>query len=285
MLEQLYSTNPKGRCAITIKEKQFTVAFENMRQVNSTGGSRQVRRETAADVARHAECSICCCDEIPADPPTAMCTHPTNIICAQCLQKHISEELNNKGSVTDIKCPVVGCRKFLSYNDVKRGATVKDFARYDTLLTTRLLSTLPEFRWCKVLNCGNGQIHDGDKEAPIMTCHKCKGKSCFTHDVPWHTGITCEEYDKQIGQETKANTDYLLRETKPCPQCNRAIQKNDGCDHMTCRLPGGCGHEFCWKCMASYGPILRKGNHHHNPTCIYFAAYDSDDENDDDDDE
>lgn len=29
---------------------------------------------------------------------------------------------------------------------------------------------------------------------------------------------------------------------KYCPQCRFAIEKNDGCNHMTCR----CGHEFDW---------------------------------------
>jgi len=29
---------------------------------------------------------------------------------------------------------------------------------------------------------------------------------------------------------------------KYCPQCRFAIEKNEGCDHMTCR----CGHEFDW---------------------------------------
>ena len=53
-------------------------------------------------------------------------------------------------------------------------------------------------------------------------------------------------------------------------------------------------HEFCWRCLADYRPILNRGNHHHKPTCTYYAHYESsddggggeeDDEDEDNDDE
>jgi hypothetical protein len=31
---------------------------------------------------------------------------------------------------------------------------------------------------------------------------------------------------------------------KQCPKCKRWIEKNQGCDHMTCK----CGCEFCYRC-------------------------------------
>ena len=39
----------------------------------------------------------------------------------------------------------------------------------------------------------------------------------------------------------------------PCPNCGTHIEKNGGCDHMTCqRAAGGCGHEFWFKCGCNY---------------------------------
>lgn len=101
-----------------------------------------------------------------------------------------------------------------------------------------------------------------------------EARSCFIHDSPWHEGRTCAEYDAELKtEEEEANAHYYQANTKPCPECSQPIQKNDGCDHMTCRKPLGCGHEFCWRCLADYATILREGNHHHRPTCTYYAAY------------
>ncbi|CAG8662918.1 28071_t:CDS:2 [Dentiscutata erythropus] len=88
-----------------------------------------------------------------------------------------------------------------------------------------------------------------------MTCPKCGSKACFTHDVPWHEGLTCSEYDQRKNNEQEVAThNYLLKETKPCPNCGVHIVKNGGCDHMTCKMPE-CKYEFCWICLADYNRI------------------------------
>lgn len=54
------------------------------------------------------------------------------------------------------------------------------------------------------------------------------------------------------------------RNIKPCPECLDLVQKNGGCNHMTCRTNnrrGGCGHEFCWIDMQPWGPD--HANDHH----------------------
>lgn len=35
---------------------------------------------------------------------------------------------------------------------------------------------------------------------------------------------------------------------KRCPKCEAPIDKNGGCDHMTCR----CGYDFWWTTLAPY---------------------------------
>ena len=39
---------------------------------------------------------------------------------------------------------------------------------------------------------------------------------------------------------------WMAANTKKCPRCSTAIEKDEGCNHMSCRK---CRHEFCWICM------------------------------------
>jgi len=181
--------------------------------------------------------------------------------------------MNQKGEIIKIKCPC--CRSVLEFDDVKRGASERVFERYDTLLLRKELQSMPDFRWCKNAQCGSGQIHEGGFDHPIMKCQGCKELSCFRHDLPWHYNQTCEEMDNLLERNVDdiASRAYMEACTKPCPLCREPIEKDGGCDHMTCRPPVGCGHEFCWLCLAPYDAILHEGNHKHRRTCQYYAAY------------
>jgi len=47
--------------------------------------------------------------------------------------------------------------------------------------------------------------------------------------------------------------DWLKAYTKKCPKCHKNIEKNQGCNHMTCdKASGGCGHQFCWLCLNNW---------------------------------
>jgi ariadne-1 len=50
---------------------------------------------------------------------------------------------------------------------------------------------------------------------------------------------------KNISDSETAN--WVLTNTKNCPKCRRPIEKNQGCNHMTCSTP--CYHQFCWICL------------------------------------
>lgn len=52
------------------------------------------------------------------------------------------------------------------------------------------------------------------------------------------------------GSETTDTIRTLLLTSKECPNCNVRIEKNMGCNHMSCRH---CGHQFCWVCLAKCG--------------------------------
>jgi len=144
--------------------------------------------------------------------------------------------------------------------------------RYDRFRLLAALAVDENFRWCLREGCQSGEIYEaGDTD---IICSVCEFRMCFSHQVPWHTNLTCDQYESQKAhgdpnhQETQA---WLQSNTKTCPgaTCSVQVQKDGGCFHMTCR---SCRHEFCWECLASWSDITRGGQYHrdaHGQGCFF----------------
>jgi len=50
-------------------------------------------------------------------------------------------------------------------------------------------------------------------------------------------------------KEDTLTTEWIQKNSKPCPRCLINIEKVHGCMHMTCR---SCNFEFCWICMGDW---------------------------------
>lgn len=222
------------------------------------------------------ECMICADEPLlfPTKPPTSLCTHEARI-CLPCLQNHISNEMSTKGAVRAIVCPAPECIMLMDYDDLRYWADENTFRKYDRMLARMALGVEENFVLCTNAACDAGQIHSEGANAPIVTCYVCHHKTCFLHQVAWHEGLSCEEYDEEqrIKMGMATTKEYLKRFTKACPNCKKPLEKSEGCDAMLCKPPAGCGHRFCWLCLAPYDIILRDGNHRHYSSCKYYAPF------------
>ncbi|KAM0285772.1 hypothetical protein ACHAQH_001233 [Verticillium albo-atrum] len=68
---------------------------------------------------------------------------------------------------------------------------------YENLALRAAMHQADNFIWCPG-GCGSGQIHETGTEQPIVICLHCNSRSCFTHEVAWHDGLTCDEYDSLL---------------------------------------------------------------------------------------
>merc|ERR1712157_585722 len=57
------------------------------------------------------------------------------------------------------------------------------------------------------------------------------------------------EWADILGPEGIKTAAENRKKCKLCPGCNVLIEKNQGCDHMTCKY---CWWEFCWGCRGDY---------------------------------
>jgi len=74
----------------------------------------------------------------------------------------------------------------------------------------------------------------------VFSCH---------HEA--HAPATCEQvklWQKKCNDDSETGH-WLGANTKDCPRCLVSVEKNGGCNHMTCRQ---CNHEWCWLCSRQW---------------------------------
>jgi hypothetical protein len=95
---------------------------------------------------------------------------------------------------------------------------------------------------------------------------RCGHQFCIDCKQEPHFPATCTSYRAYIDEAqqngdliTDPNAKYIVQ-GRNCISCNEFIEKNGGCNHMTCR----CGAEFCWLCTARWKA-------HYSPTLGFFC--------------
>lgn len=80
------------------------------------------------------------------------------------------------------------------------------------------------------------------------TCGHIWCKGCGV-DYPTHSGKSCWRVAEEQKYDGFSSDELIRTITVKCPSCQINIDKNGGCNHMTCR----CGAEFCFSCMKIMG--------------------------------
>lgn len=189
------------------------------------------------------DCSVCW---IPAENPVSTkCGH---IYCDDCFENLCEAAFTPSGSQTHVVCKgnFDSCKTTLSLEELEDHLSMESMeALLESSFKSHIAKNPENFRYCPSPNCemiyrvGTGRMH---------TCPRCVLVTCTScHSQGGHPGMSCAEY-KARGSGTSDADKELMRSLgiKECPKCKTAIEKTEGCNHMTC---GGCGTHICWKCM------------------------------------
>ncbi|KAH8597852.1 hypothetical protein B0O99DRAFT_507675 [Bisporella sp. PMI_857] len=136
----------------------------------------------------------------PSFNVTMNCAHEDKV-CFGCLEKYIHVETQSKSleRITQLCCPL--CPEKLSHDNCHTYAAKADFERYNNRYDQLLaISAVPEAAMCLGPSCLSAQVHEGGS---FMTCDACNFQTCIKHNIPWHTGETCDEYDKRVSINVK----------------------------------------------------------------------------------
>lgn len=168
------------------------------------------------------------------------------------MQTAVSE---GKGCL-DLHCPAPGCKELIRpsrFAELLDPAAARRFRRF---LTESLVDdSAGRVKWCPGPGCQRAASDPGTGEVHCP----CGLHWCFACSNDVHKPVQCETVKLWEAKNRNEGSDVLWIKvnTKLCPKCNNSIEKNGGCMHMTCRKPGGCGHEFCWICMKPWKDHLQ----------------------------
>jgi len=146
---------------------------------------------------------------------------------------------------TRVVCPNVRCARDIDIRDV----TVllgNDRTRITALERIRLAKQ-PGAKNCPTPNCGHVFIANPSRPRAEQ-CRQCNQAYCTGCALRHGANISCARAQAQL-QDQNLYNEWLRNNTKQCPRCHTAVEKNGGCNHMTCTQ---CRHEFLWCCLQDY---------------------------------
>ncbi|KAL4439604.1 hypothetical protein ABPG74_004006 [Tetrahymena malaccensis] len=210
---------------------------------------RNNKDEQKEKITNPPECMICstsysyCLGDIRSNNKNNICEHFINNVCPNCLDQWMSQQIQDQGSLNHnllkIKCPINNCNQLYPFNLFPSIFNMKIFP----LTTSQLFN-----HYCRqqydIVNCPNpsctyrGMINSKIRCTEPYQCSLCQHQ--------WNE--QSQNSFKNL-KELKSNL-YKYFFTKNCPTCNAHIQKNGGCNNMTCRK---CQTGFCWLCLNPHG--------------------------------
>ncbi|WFD35316.1 RBR-type E3 ubiquitin transferase [Malassezia cuniculi] len=207
------------------------------------------------------ECSVCTlsADDFGGqmDTVTLQCGHT---FCADCYRHYVSSKVINDGDGRSVRCMQEGCSMTLRQSTMVLLLDEKGQRRYQDLLDRAYVDDMSSLRWCPAPDCNQAvECHVTQKQLdtiiPAVQCG-CGHWFCFGCGEEAHQPVICAIVKLWLvkAADDSETANWIGANTKECPKCRSTIEKNGGCNHMTCSK---CRYEFCWICS---GPWTEHGN-------------------------
>ncbi|CEP22373.1 unnamed protein product [Cyberlindnera jadinii] len=194
-------------------------------------------------------CFICCEDKL--ESYKLKCGHE---FCLDCYRTYLNEKVKQANV---IKCP--SCDVALTPGDID---TISGTNGSSVLLENSIKEYVERhktYKWCpspdcnaivEVLNSSDIAHLVDTNQIPIVICSNGH-RFCFNCGFESHVPAPCNVTKQWINKckDDSETVKWITTHTKTCPKCDTSIEKNGGCNHMTCRK---CAYEFCWICLGTW---------------------------------
>lgn len=234
-------------------EKLFAVLVERGKEdLFTDAGVSQVENndpDTPASCSSPILCIICYEDFPRTEVTTMECGH---CFCNNCWTKHFVVKIN-EGQSKRIRCMADKCFAICDEAVIRKllATTHPDLAeRFDRFLLESYIEDNKMVKWCpSVPHCGNAIRVENDGLCEVEC--SCGMQFCFSCLSEAHSPCSCvmwELWTKKCRDESET-VNWMTVHTKPCPKCHKPVEKNGGCNLVSCI----CRQSFCWLCGAATG--------------------------------
>ncbi|KAL6560789.1 putative E3 ubiquitin-protein ligase ari2 [Orobanche gracilis] len=194
-------------------------------------------------------CNICM-DHVPGTDVTLMdCGH---CFCNDCWTEHFIVKIK-EGQSKRIRCMSYKCNAICDEAVISKlvGTSQPDLVeKFDRFLLGSYIEDNKMVKWCpSVPHCGNALRVETDEFCEVECL--CGSQFCFSCGSEAHSPCSClmwKLWSKKCRDESET-VNWITVNTKPCPKCHKPVEKNGGCNLVSCV----CGQPFCWKCGGATG--------------------------------
>jgi len=187
----------------------------------------------------------------PAEPPLVK-TSCGHTYCKACITGFIKAAID--GRKFPINCFHTSdggngsaCETPLSISIIQDALSKADSDQLLEISFSAYIQTRPnEYAYCPTPDCPT--VYVVTSTGTVLTCNQCLLGICTACKTAAHHGQTCAQYKAAIAGESQFQEWKRRAGVKSCPKCSADIEKNDGCNHMTCK----CGAHLCWHCMKEF---------------------------------
>ncbi|KAI3834647.1 hypothetical protein MKX03_005987, partial [Papaver bracteatum] len=191
-------------------------------------------------------CGICFDDYHHDEMYDAGCGH---LFCELCWKGYIGTSVNDGPGCLLLRCPDPPCNAAVCQDMVYKFVSDEVKKKYSDYLLRSYIEGSRSIKWCPGPGCGSAIQFVHDTENYDVTC-ECTYSFCWNCTEEAHHPVECitvEKWNFKNSNEAE-NVTWILAHSKPCPNCKRPIEKNQGCNHMFCSM---CKFSFCWICLVS----------------------------------
>ncbi len=177
--------------------------------------------------------------------------------CCDCWSDFCENAVNEGPNCVLTTCPEASCTEIVTEEEMEKSLG-KDSPILQKFLSYQLRSFVesnPLTRWCPGRGCDRIACALSaaamESEGSVAHCLECTTNFCLVCGEEPHAPTSCKALAKWMEKcrNESETANWILANTKSCPKCSSRIEKNQGCNHMTCQR---CRFEFCWICMGDW---------------------------------